>query len=268
MCPFFTLPLQTPVNPHVSGEEVGKAEYQRWCTVSWEMKEISPLCLVRHLGLKSANYPPHQCNVFCLSERSSWAFIWATAPEEAPAEPQGCSWHPPSWRTSWSGQTGFVTWAEHHSAFLESFIQGRTSYKPSANRDSSCRDLDPNRCSFASKDSFALKTGNCTRGRESFSPVKQSWRGSCCSLRGKIFLDCESRQSLLFCRPKAFFFPSVRCCYHLQSHIKTVFVLRFDFPHTENSKSTGLFEREKEREHFRCSVCVCLPMSVSWVTGD
>lgn len=170
------------------------------------MKEISPLCLVRHLGLKSANYPPHQCNVFCLSERSSWAFIRATAPEEAPAEPQGCSWCPPSWRTSWSAQTGFVTWAEHHSAFLESFIQGQTSYKPSANRDSSCRDLDPNRCSFASKDSFALKTGNCTRGRESFSPVKQSWRSSCCSLRGKIFLDCVSRQSLLFCRPKAFFF--------------------------------------------------------------
>lgn len=103
-------------------------------------------------------------------------------------------------------------------------------------------------------------------GWGSFSPVKQSWRGSCCSLKGKVFLGCVSYQSQS-CRPKSFF-SSVRCCYHLQSHIKTVFVLCFDFPHTENSNSTGLFEREKESECFRCSVCVCLPIFVSWIASD
>lgn len=78
-----------------------------------------------------------------------------------------------------------------------------------------------------------------------------------------------SCQSSLSCRPKASFF-SVRSCYHLQSHIKTVFVLCFDFTHTENSKSTGLFEREREKEReFQMLLvhlsCACLWVRIKWL---
>lgn len=95
------------------------------------------------------------------------------------------------------------------------------------------------------------------RGWGSFGPAKRSRGGSCCSLGGKLLLGCVSHQPPLFCRPKAFS-SSVRCCYHLQSHIKTVFVLRFDFPPTENSKSTQGYLRGGGEGRFQMlGECLC-----------
>lgn len=243
LCPFFILTLQTPINPHVSSEEVGKYAYQRQWRVSWEMKEISSPCLVIHLGLRSANYSIDA--IFSVHPKALPELLSGRQPLRKPllnhrvvpdALPRGAlprarrqalppelSTTAPSRKASYEGEQ--VTNLQQTEIPPVGILIQTGAHLPQ-------------------KTVLPWGGGDWTRGRESFGPVKQSQRGSCCPLRGKLFLGCLSRQSLLFCRPKAFF-SSVRCCYHLQSHIKTVFVLRFDFPHTENSKSTGLFERER-----------------------
>lgn len=112
----------------MSAEEVVKAEYQRWC----KLRDKDLISLPGPIFRFKVSQLLHQWNIFCISKSSPWDFTWAAAPKEAPAEPVGCSWCLPSWATSQSAQAGFATWAEHHSNFLESFVWGWASYKPSA----------------------------------------------------------------------------------------------------------------------------------------
>lgn len=132
-------------------------------------------------------------------------------------------------------------------------------YEHSTKRNPSCRIPQPSGCSSAFKDGAALKRGELHEGTGKLQLCRTASERYLSSLRGKLLLGCVSCQSLLFCRPKALF-SAVRSCYHLQSHIKTVFVLRFDFPHTENSKRTGLLERKRGS----ASEAVLLTL-VSWV---